>query len=312
MNAEVFAEWLRRQGYAVKKTPSSYWYEASGRVYQAFPYHCLIEPQEEELLQLLVQEHAVALRYSAPLQSPSGCISYHVIYDKPTYTLESLDRRSRQNVRAGLKNCRVEPIPLARLAEEGWKLETDTADRQARKLAGSEAIWRKRYTAAQDLPGFEAWGALVDGRLVASLFTCQSGDWCELISQQCHRDYLNARVNNALAFVVTQTMMNRPGIRSVFYTLQSLHAPSSVDEFKFRMGYLAEPVRQRVVFHPWLGKFANNFSRGIVLKLLRRNPGSRTLAKAEGMLRLHLQGRRQLEEQNWPDCLYDQKSTLCQ
>ena len=307
MNAEIFAEWFRRQGCSVIRTPSSYWYEAGTRVYQAFPYHWLIEPQEGELLSLLRQRHAIALRYSTPVQSPLGCISYHTIYDKPAYTIDMLDRRSRQNARAGLKKCSVEPISLARLAEEGWSLEVDTADRQGRRLSLSESIWKRRCKAAEDLAGFEAWGALVDGRLVAALLSFQIEDWCELISQQCHRDYLNARVNHALAFTVTQTMVNRPGIRSIFYALHSLDAEQSVDEFKFRMGYIARPVRQRVVFHPWFSTCANRFSHAIVGKLLRRDPSSRTLAKAEGMIRFYLQGKQALADQNWPACMADRK-----
>ncbi len=69
MNADIFAEWFRRQGYRVLRTPSSYWYEASSRVYQAFPYHWLIEPPEQELRGLLVKNNAIAVRYSAPLTS---------------------------------------------------------------------------------------------------------------------------------------------------------------------------------------------------------------------------------------------------
>lgn len=308
MNVEIFAEWLRRQEYSVIKTHSSYWYEARRRVYQAFPFHWMIEPCEDELHHLLTKQHAFALRYSTPLQSPLGCISYHAIYDKPTYTLDILDRRSRQNVRSGLKKCQVEPISLARLAEEGWSLEKDTANRQGRGLALSEAVWRLRCTAAEDLAGFEAWGALVDGRLVASLLTFQMEDWCELISQQCHRDYLNARVNNALTFVVTETMVRRPEIRSIFYALQSLDAPSSVDEFKFRMGYRASPLRQRVVFHPWFKPCANGLTSAMVRRLLRRYPGNYTLAKAEGMLRFHLQGKLSLKDQDWPECMIESRS----
>ena len=264
MKAEVFAEWLRRQGYSVVKTPSSYWYEAGVRVYQAFPYHWIIEPEEEELQKLLGESHAIALRYSAPLVKPTGCISYHAVYEKPTYTLEGLSQLCRRNVRIGLKNCRVEPISFDRLANEGWRLELDTVDRQGRGLPYSEEIWRRRCAAAGDLPGFEAWGALVDGRLAASLLLFQIEDCCEIISQQCNREYLKARVNHALAFVVTQTMVNRSGVQSIFYTLQSLDAPASVDEFKFRMGYIAKPVRQRVVFHPWFGLCANRVGQAIV------------------------------------------------
>jgi hypothetical protein len=79
MNAEVFAEWLRRQGHRVIRTPSSYWYEAVPRVYQAFPYHWLITPRDEELYQMLGENHAVGLRYSTPLDSHLGAVSYHSV-----------------------------------------------------------------------------------------------------------------------------------------------------------------------------------------------------------------------------------------
>jgi len=310
MSPEIFSEWLRRQGHHVVRTASSYWYDAGPRVYQAFPYHWLIQPSPQELRSLMLGKGIVALRYSAPFDAATGCISYHAIYDKPIYTLDSLDRRSRQNVRTGLKNCRVEPISFERLAEDGWLLEADTLDRQGRGTKQSEEMWRLRSMAAADLPGFEAWGALVDGRLTASLLTFQMEDCCEMIFQQCHRDYLNARVNNALTFVVTQTMISRANIRSAFYALHSLDAPSSVDEFKFRMGYIAKPVRQRVVLSPLLQPFVNGFTHRVMIRLRGRYAGHHFLAKAEGMLRFYLQGNRPLDKQNWPECLVDQKSEL--
>lgn len=312
MNAEVFAEWLRRQGYRVIRTPSSYWYEVSARVYQAFPYHWVIQPTEDELSQFLRQNRAIGLRYSTSVDKHTGCISYHTVYDQPSYTLDGLDRRSRQNVRSGLKNCRVEPISFERLAKDGWLLEMDTLDRQGRRARSGEAAWRQRCLAATDLPGFEAWGALVDSRLAATLLTFQMEDCCEMISQQCHRDYLSARVNNALSFVVTQTMISRTGIRSIFYALHSLDAPASVDEFKFRMGYVAKPVRQRVVFHPWLAPAFNRASHAVVKQLLHWYPDHPTLAKAEGMIRFYLEGKHPLIEQNWPECLTPYKKELCE
>ena len=49
MNAEIFAEWLRRQGMQVHRTDSTFWCEASSRAYQAFPYHWVIQPAEAKL-----------------------------------------------------------------------------------------------------------------------------------------------------------------------------------------------------------------------------------------------------------------------
>jgi hypothetical protein len=310
MNAETFAEWLRLRGYNVVRTPSSYWYEASPRVYQAFPYHWLIHPSQQEISNLLHEHGAIALRHSAPIQKSAGVISYHTVYDKDTYELDDLDRRARQNVRKGLNNCVVGPASFELLAEEGWCLEMDTADRQSRHISTNKEKWRCCYQAAAGLPGFEGWGAFVDGRLVASLLTFQMNDCCEMISQQCNRDYLSQRVNNALCFVVTQTMVKRPEVRSIFYSLCSLDAPPSVDEFKFRMGYSSKPVCQRVVFHPRFAPLVNPITHNLVRWALQRNPGSHFLAKAEGMFRLYLNGKQPLSEQEWPECLAECKKML--
>lgn len=303
MNAEIFAEWLRRQGHRVVRTQSSYWFDASHGVYQGFPYHWLIRPAESELTSFLRENRAIGLRYSTPVESSLGRMSYHVVYEAPEYTLERLDRRSRQNVNAGLGHCRVEPVAMERLAEEGWLLELDTVDRQGRQVATTRETWRRRYLSAADLPGFEAWAALVEGRIVASILTFKMDDCCEMISQQCHRDFLKLRVNNALAFTVTQTMINRPGVRSVFYALQSLDAPPSVDEFKFRMGYAAKPVRQRVVFHPWLKPFLVPAWKAVLKRLARSEWGGTWLPKAIGMLEFYFEGMIPLTEQGCPECL---------
>ena len=62
-------------------------------------------------------------------------------------------------------------------------------------------------------------------------------------------------------------------------------------------------VRQRVDFHPLLNPFASPALHGLTQSLLRRDPSNPRLAKAEGMLRFHVEGKRCITEQNWPKCL---------
>lgn len=307
MNAEIYAEWYRRQGYRVIHSNSSYWYEASRGAFQAFPFHWLIKPSEKELKSIFKNKWAFAARYSTPLDSSYGSVSYHAVYDAPAYSLDLLDRRSRQNIRAGLQNCRVEQIPLLQLAEDGWQLELDTTTRQDRKIAYTKEQWFRRYQSAADLPGFEAWGALVGDRLVASILAFIVDDCCELISQQCHHDFLPAKVNNALTYTITQEMISRPGVHSIFYTLQSLDAPPSVDDFKFRMGYSARKLRQRVVFHPLIQHAIQPFSYQVFTQLRRFFPESSFVSKTDGMMRFYLNGQLPLEKQNWPECLQKEK-----
>lgn len=290
MNADVFAEWLCRQGQRVARTASTYWHSEGLGIYQAFPYHSLIQPSEEELAEMFFAHHAIALRYSAPPESTIGLMSYHTVRDNPSYDMNSLGPWARKNGRRGLKNCLVEPISFQRFVEEGWALRSDTLDRQGRRFRMSHEAWMRRYSVLAELEGFEVWAALVQGKLGAFLVTFQMGEVCYLLYQQCHRDYLRHHVNNALTFVVTQTMIQRPGIRSVFYGTHSLDAPASVDEFKFRMGYRAKPVRQRVIFHRYLSPFVNRVSHGLLKRMAEWMPASRHLSKAEGMFRFYLGG----------------------
>lgn len=302
MDVGHFAEWLRRQGYQIVRTASSYWYNQGPRVYQAFPYHWTIQPDQSELREFLVGRRAVGLRYSAPITAPVGKVSYHTIYEGP-YTLDCLSANARSKVRRGLKNCTVSPISMDQLAHEGWRLQADTLSRQGRTGSLDEAAWLRLCRAADGLPGFIAWGAAVEGRLAATILTAQIGDTCTMLFPQSDRAYFQQYVNNALAYQVSHTLLATPGVRRIFYGLHSLDAPPGVDEFKFRMGYTAAPVRQHVVFHPWLAPAFNPVSHAMITRLMRWRGESPGLAKVEGMLRFHLEGQRPVEQQQWPDAL---------
>ena len=73
------------------------------------------------------------------------------------------------------------------------------------------------------------------------------------------------------------------------------------------MGYLAKPVRQRVVFSSFVRPFINRQSYGLLRICLNMWPGSTKIAKAEGVFRFYLQGERPSYEQVWPKALLQQK-----
>ena len=99
-------------------------------------------------------------------------------------------------------------------------------------------------------------------------------------------------------------------MQSILYGLHSLDAPSSVDEYKIRMGYTAKPVRQRVVFNPYVRPFLNPVTMGFAHGLQRIAPGNPTLSKAEGMLRFYREGKRSLEDQDWPHAACQPKTAV--
>ena len=307
MNAEIFSEWFKQQGYPVFRTKSTYWHKAGPRVYQAFPYHWIIKPTGEETNRLLKFGHNICLRYSTPIESSFGQISYHAVLEDSNYGFENLGKWSRKNVRKGLKKCFIEPISFQRLANEGWLLQLDTLDRQGRKIELERSSWVKRCLVAGNLPGFEAWGAISGGKLAASVITFQMEDCAYMLYQQCLRQYLRYNANNALSFFVSRELMKRSYVKQILYGLHSLDAPASVDEFKFRMGYKSKPVRQMVVFHPWVEPFVKNKIHNILKRFQKKLPGNPILDKAEGMVRFYLQGKLPIEKQTFPSHLIEQR-----
>ena len=293
VNADIFAEWLRRQGHRVVRTPSSYWYEAGPRVFQAFPYHWLIQPSAEELRapDAGAWDRGFAL-FDAARTPRSGMVSYHVVLRGP-YNLEMLRAQARNGVRRGLSRFQVERIAFERLAEEGWSLQADTLERQGRTKSMHQAEWQRICRAADGLPGFEAWGATCDGELAAALLDSpHRRHSLRPIRAEPLPVLARARQQRALLYGQLRPACHASGVAGIFFSLQSLDAPETVDEFKFRMSLMAKPVRQRVVLHPCLQPFATRRTHALVLRLLARDPGNPILAKAEGMLRFHLEGKR--------------------
>lgn len=302
MNPETFAEWMRRQGRRVYRTQTSYWYEAGPRVLQAFPYHWLITPRDSEIRELLKNHGMVALRFSAPLNFSEGMASYHVILNRP-YNLDTLKSQTRNGIKRGMRNFKVERISFERLATEGWSLQQDTLKRQNRLGSMKQNEWERICRAANGLQGFEAWAGIKNSNLAGALIICRIDDVFNVPYSICHSRYLRDHINNAVFYVVSNEMLEREGIKSVFFTVQSLDAPPTVDEFKFRMGFTPKAVRQCVMFHPYLKPLANPTTHALTKKLLDRNPSNSLLAKAEGMLRFHVEGMRNLPAQSWPECL---------
>lgn len=306
MNAETFAEWMRRQGRRVYRTESSYWYEAGPRVLQAFPYHWVIAPRREEIRKLMMDHGVAAVRFSAPLNYQEGKASYHIVLHPP-YHMDMLKSQARNGVKRGLERFSIERTSFERLATEGWGLQSDTLQRQDRVRSMSRGEWEQLCRAAEDLPGFEAWAGISNGELAGLLIACQIDDVFNIPYCASLRRFLGDHINNAVFYEVSRNLLARKGVTNIFFTVQSLDAPPNVDEFKFRMGLKPKAVRQCVTFHPLLTPLANQTALTWTQKLLQRDPSNPLLAKAEGMLRFHVEGQRVLPAQPWPECLERRK-----
>jgi hypothetical protein len=303
MDVEIFSEWLRRQGHRVVRTESACWFDRGPRALLAFPWHRPIQPAREELAELLRRERAVVLRFAGPADAPGGVAGYDVVLEDPSYDLQNVSGSTRPVVRKALARCEIAPLTLERYAREGWFLESDTRTRQGRSSRRGRPAWERMARAAEGLPGFEVWGATVDGRLASTLFLARLGDCVTYLSAQSLQELWPAHANHALAYEVTRNVLARPGVTMVHYGLQGLDASPSVDDFKCHLGFTRRPVRYHVEFHPLVAPFVNPATFGLLRRARERWHESAILAKGEGLARVYLEGRGPARTPGNPDTL---------
>jgi hypothetical protein len=309
MNAEIFAEWLRRQGHKVYKTRSSYWFDAAPRILQAFPYHWIITPDKDEIHEMMFKHGIIAMRYSAPPDHHEGKMSYHIVLNK-CYDIHSVKHQARNGVKRGLENFTVEEITFDRLKTEGWVLQEDTLIRQRRQGIMSQRQWDGLCSSAKELTGFHAFGAISGKQLAGALIVCQIDDMFTVPYSMSHCRYLHDHVNNALFFAVSCMLLKREKVEGIFFCVESLDAPENCDEFKLRMGFEPKIVRQNVAIHPLLKSVVTPSVYSLNRKLLEYFPSNPYLAKSAGMMRFYLEGRRPLNEQNFHSCLKDRLNLI--
>ncbi|GIW43754.1 MAG: hypothetical protein KatS3mg077_1036 [Candidatus Binatia bacterium] len=286
LTAESYAKFLALQGYRVRRTKTTFWFEANRWFYLAAPHHREYYISPGEVRELFRGWRCVGVRYAAPLHSEVGKLSYQIVLDTRDYGLEGLSANVRSKIRRGLRRCHVGPADLGTLEREGWELNLETLRRQNRGDAWTEQHWRRFWRAAQQVPGVEGWGAWVGDKLAAFLVTVSFEDAVEFLLSRSTTDERGAYPNNALLFRVAEEMLVRRQAPQITFGLESLEDVKPLDEFKFSMGFRARPLRQVVVFHPVLRSILSRPEwRTLVRRwLVRRGHASVFWRKAAGLL----------------------------
>lgn len=285
MRAEEIVAFLQRRGHRVNRSDSCWWYDEyhQSRVYYSFPPHRLVDPAPQEIATLFRGiPGALAVRFLAPLDS-RGRESFLWVCRSP-YDLSSLGGKSRNQTRRGLERCEVQPITWKHLAYLAWEPHWDTSQRHGvgRREAGSLGI----DGSLQECPAYEAWGAFVDGHLAAYVATLWVESWVHILVHRSANAYLKTYANNALTFSVVQQLLSRPGVSAVSYGWEPLHPLKSLDHFKQGMGFVQEPVRQRVHLVPWLKPFLNPFTCRAIERSAAFHSTDRRLQRLAGFCRI--------------------------
>ncbi len=251
MNAAQFAEFWRIQGYRVIQTESGYWYNAHPFSFLSLPYHRLMMPARRELAQVLLKGPAAVIRFPTVSGGvrPEGGL--YICSDR-NYDLPSLDKKARNQTRRGLERCVIEQLDFSHLAERGHALNVETWARQGRSPQTiTSPQWRHYCEAAGQIPGFEAWGARVQGSLAAFMVTALVEDCFGILHQSSATEYLEHYPNNALVFTAVKRKLSDPHVGYVSYGLKSVDDTDGLGHFKLQMGFELVPFHESIILHPF-------------------------------------------------------------
>ena len=291
MDAAAYAKFLEALGHKVVATSSAYWYDANRFFFLSAPPHLEYQPSAAEVREVFRQRRCLGVRFATPLAS-HGKLSFQIVCDNRAYGLEALSGNVRSKVRRGLKRCTVAPVDFSVIATAGRKAHADTLARQDRESGLDGERWDRFWQAAAATPGFEGWAAWTGENLAAFLVSVNVGDSVEFMVARSCSDDLGAYPNNALIYTVTEEMLVRRGVREITFGLEALEPVEALDQFKFGMGFRARPIRQRIVFRPWLASVLRLSSvRAMVRHYCVRHAQEAVFwRKAEGLLRFAEEG----------------------
>jgi hypothetical protein len=238
---------FERLGHRVIRTPNAWWYDFYRGFYLSFPHHAHVTPDGGDLRRLFLGR-AAGVRYVAPPES-AGRPSYALMCADRAYDLARLSANTRSKVRRGLSRCRIERLDPAFARARGRRAHEDTLERIGVR---DPYPWDRYWDAVEQSDCVEVWGAAVGDDLVAYLVGVLADRSFEIMVARSSNESLRDYPNNALLYTVVTDVLARPGMTSLWFGVESLEGAQSVDEFKLGMGFVREPIRQRIVVHPLL------------------------------------------------------------
>lgn len=208
----------------------------------------------------------------------------------PSYDLARLCRKTRRDVRHGLRAVTVRRVTFDELAQRGYPALQDTALRNrwahlSLREFEDECRVRSRFSTE------EAWAAFAGEELCAWVTTHRVGARVDLGCVSMVWRHRSLCATYALVYEVVRANLREKGATEVLYGLSSLQRESrvaSLHRFKTWLGFTAVPVRRAFELHPLLRPLARRPIFEVAARALAVAPASRFTRKLQGVVDLML------------------------
>jgi hypothetical protein len=281
----ALARFWELRGRRIFKGCGALWYAAPGRFLMSLPYQSMLNPNPDELRELILQAGAFGARFPSITWTgvPSGLYLFH----RRPYDKGSLHAKHRPRVRHGQQCFEVRLAEKQQLLDQGLELNLSTMRRQGRydQEFGDPKKWRRLVEAAYACPEISCPAAFRGRRLAAFMITCREQNWLHILHQMSRQEELNNFPNHLLTYTVTAHSVADPALEVICYGYAPLFAADGLHEYKLRFGYEMVPHRSAIQLHPVLNTILNRSITRSAIRLARRcQPGNQQIETIETVL----------------------------
>ncbi|MGO9589674.1 MAG: hypothetical protein ACLP3K_06470 [Candidatus Acidiferrales bacterium] len=249
-NSQDYLRFVTAQGMRIVEGKSSYWIEKRSRFWESAPAHRRVHLPEDEAA-MLFRLGAIAIRYTC--NEDQGTPTCQYIWDDKNFSLESLHKDARRNVRKNIGVCKFKPIDFEFLAREGCAINRDVFSRQDRdeeEFQTDKTKWMAYMKVCQSMPFVEAYGVFIEDRLCAYSLVLFVDDYCYTLHPYARAEFFKFYPMNVLIYLLVKTVLERPSVRCVSYGMQSYTSRPTLERFKIAMGCRKDSLGMRIVVHP--------------------------------------------------------------
>ncbi len=265
---ERLAELFERRGRRVYQSGGYWWanVDIDSRYFVSLPDQICVDIRREDVDSLLRRASGVLARYPSQERAGLPCGAY-VVQDR-AYTLQKLQKRTRNFVRRGLESCEIRQLERPELLKQGLQLNLDTMARHGRMRPefGDPKTWARTVEAVYESPGSECWGAFVGGEMASYVMSCRDASWEHLLIQMSCTALLKSYPNHAIDYFLIERAMANPEIQGVCLGSLPLREGAGLHNYKLRMGYEVRPQDAVVVVHPLLSPLATSRLAGPLVR----------------------------------------------
>jgi hypothetical protein len=242
---DSYIRWLKETNRPLFEMAGTYW-----RKYQNALVPASLKPEPLELSsrqahELLDRSGALFLRYFTRTISEPTDFWYTACNE---YSSKKLPQKVRNIIRQGYRNCRVERVDPAWLADNGYPCYTAAFSRYRNAQPESKERFDEMCRGSLGGP-FEFWAAFVGDQLAGFAKCAVDHDYAACLVLKLDPNFIRLNISSALKDTILSTYVSEQG-KTAYAGFRSVIHQTNLHDFLLKHGYSRVFCDLKIVYRP--------------------------------------------------------------